>query len=320
MPNECFYIRNHFPVPTLDQKMWHLRVGGLVKRPLSLSLQELVDLPSRSMLVTLECAGNGRAKLKPSVEGEQWDLGAVSTAEWTGVSLSEVLRRAGVDAGAQEVLFRGADGGEVEPAAQRIRFERSLSLADAHASGVLLAYAMNGQQLAPEHGFPLRAIVPGWYAVASVKWLTELELIGHQFSGYYQTHKYLYEWTRDGRTVTEPVRHQRVRALITHPGHGDVIETGRLTVRGVAWSGLAPIAHVEIRLNRDAWQPARLLGRPHRYCWEWWELITAVEEPGPVTIQARATDAIGRTQPKQIEWNRHGYGNNAIQSVTVRAS
>ena len=168
-------------------------------------------------VVTLECAGNGRALFDRPTEGEKWGLGAVSTAEWTGVPLVEILDRAGVRQEAKEVLFRGADGGNVESRAESLRFERSLRIDDARDGDVLLAYAMNGEPLPVEHGYPLRLIVPRWYAVASVKWLTEIELIDRTFTGHYQGDKYRYEWERDGCIVSEPVTLQRVRALITEP-------------------------------------------------------------------------------------------------------
>ncbi|MDQ2942315.1 MAG: sulfite oxidase [Candidatus Dormibacteraeota bacterium] len=313
MPSDHFYIRNHFSAPRLDPATWRLRVGGLVKRSLVLNLRDLLNLPARTMVATLECAGNGRSSLNPPVAGEQWGLGAVGTAEWRGVPLAEVLRRAGVDGGAQEVVFRGADGVAGE------RFERSLTLKDARNDAVLLAYAMNGAPLPVHHGYPLRVIVPGWYGVASVKWLTEIELIGHAFSGHFQTEKYVYAWQRDGDVVIEPVRRMRVRALITHPTSDEIVELGTLAIRGLAWSGLAPIARVEVCVNDGAWQQARMLGRRSRYRWQGWELMTRVERPGRLVVRARATDQAGWTQPEFPEWNRLGYGNNAVQQVAVRA-
>ncbi|HUS08368.1 MAG TPA: molybdopterin-dependent oxidoreductase, partial [Bryobacteraceae bacterium] len=171
MPNTSFYVRNHFQIPKLDPAVWRLNVGGLVDRPLSLSLRDLANMPSHTQVVTLECAGNGRSQLDPKVNGEQWNFGAVSTAEWTGVPLLEVLDRAGVKSGAQEVLFRGIDSGTVDGLSEPIHFERSLRLDQVRECDVLLAYAMNGEPLPVQHGYPLRVIVPGWYAVASVKWL-----------------------------------------------------------------------------------------------------------------------------------------------------
>ena len=331
MPNAHFYVRNHFPAPSLDVARWRLRVVGLVKRPLLLGLQDLVNLPAEIQTVTLECAGNGRSGLTPAVSGEQWGLGAVSTAEWTGVPLVKVLDLAGVKAEAREVVFRGADGtiSEAHPAragasadahsGAASRFERSLTLDDVRQSDVLLVHAMNGEPLPLQHGYPLRVIVPGWYGVAAVKWLTEIDVIDHSFTGYFQTEKYVYEWERDGRVEREPVRQQRVRALITEPAADKVVETGALAVRGLAWSGVESIARVEISVNGEAWRSARMLGQPSMHSWQRWELITRVDRPGRTTVRARATDEAGRTQPEQPEWNRLGYGNNAVQEVSIRA-
>jgi anti-anti-sigma factor len=317
MPNQRFYVRNHSQIPQLDGSSWRLNVVGLVERPLSLGLRDLVKMPSQTQFVTLECAGNGRSLLSPRVNGEQWNLGAVSTAEWTGVPLAEVLVRAGVRAGASEVVFRGADNGKPDISSEPIRFERSLSIENAQASEVLLAYAMNGEALPTVHGYPLRAIVPGWYAMASVKWLTEIDLIREPFRGHYQTETYFFEWQRSEQVVREPVSLQRVRSLITEPEPDSEVELGELPIRGVAWSGAAPIARVEVRIGGDSWQDARLLGERKRYCWQGWELIARLERPGPIVIAARATDMANRTQPDSPEWNRLGYGNNAIQRVRV---
>jgi DMSO/TMAO reductase YedYZ molybdopterin-dependent catalytic subunit len=315
MPNARFYVRNHFQIPDLDAAAFRLRVGGLVDRPQTLSMRDLFNMRSRTQVVTLECAGNGRTLFDPPIAGEKWNLGAVSTAEWTGVPLSEVLDRVGVRAGAREVLFRGADRGLVDGRAAPIRFERSLRLDHAHDGDVLLAYAMNGEPLPQNHGRPLRLIVPGWYAVASVKWLTDIELIAESFDGYYQNEKYWFEWTRDGRTVREPVTLQCVRSLIIEPGPYQELRVGEFTIRGVAWSGAAPIERVEVSVGGNGWQDARLVGDRKRGSWQWWELIGRIDTPGHITIRARATDLAGRTQPQRAEWNRLGYGNNGIHEV-----
>jgi anti-anti-sigma factor len=317
MPNQRFYVRNHFQIPNLDSSNWRLKVVGMIEHPLSLSMRDLVKMPSHTQFVTLECAGNGRSLLSPRINGEQWNLGAVSTAEWTGVPLAEVLQRAGVKAGAKEVVFRGADSGKLDASSEPICFERSLSMDDALGSEALLAYAMNGETLPMQHGYPLRVIVPGWYAVASVKWLTQIDVISEPFNGHYQTGTYFFEWQRGGQLIREPVSLQRVRSLITEPEPDSEVEQGELPIRGVAWSGAAPIARVEIRIGDGRWQEARLLGEPKRHSWQGWELITSLEHAGSAVICARATDMVSRTQPDSPEWNRLGYGNNAIQKIRV---
>jgi DMSO/TMAO reductase YedYZ molybdopterin-dependent catalytic subunit len=317
MPNAHFYVRDHFQIPALDPTTWRLNVGGAVERPLSLSLRDLTNLPSQTAFVTLECAGNGRRLLDPPAEGEKWNLGAVSTAEWTGVPLVEVLDRAGIRPAAREVVFRGADNGTLPGMGDTVSFERSLSLDDARDSDALLAYAMNGEPLPLQHGYPLRLIVPGWYAVASVKWLTDIEAIDEPFTGHYQTGSYFYESERDGQVIREPVTLQRVRALITEPTPDAEIESGDVAIRGVAWSGAAPIERVDVRVGERDWQDARLIGQRQRHSWQWWELITRIEERGTTIVRARATDLAGRKQPNEQQWNRLGYGNNLVHQVPV---
>ena len=317
MPNAHFYVRNHFQIPTFDVTTYRLKIGGLVERPLTLSLSDVRQMRSQTVVATLECAGNGRSFFDPPIAGEKWNVGAVSTAEWSGVPLTEVLDRAGVRSDAREVLFKGADSGTVEGHIESIHFERSLPVDASRESGALLAYAMNGEALPLQHGFPLRVIVPSWYAVASVKWLTEIELIDRPFAGHYQVEKYQYEWERNGEASREPVTLQRVRALITEPVPDQKVTRGDLVVRGVAWSGAAPVARVDVSVNGSAWQEARLVSDRKRHSWQWWEMTAHVPDAATVTVRARATDLAGRTQPDHAEWNRLGYGNNSIQEISI---
>lgn len=317
MPTANFYVRNHFRTPVLDLDRYELTVSGLVKRPLRFRLRDLQNMPSQSLVSTLECAGNGRVHFDPPVDGEQWRFGAASTAEWTGVPLEEILDRAGLTADAHDVVFRGADAGLVDGATAPVRFERALSVDDALHSGALVAYAMNGEPLPLQHGRPVRLIVPRWYSVASVKWLTEIEVIDHQFSAYFQTDRYMYEWIRGGAVIREPVHLQRVRAVIAEPSDGASVTAGEFVVRGVAWSGAAPIDRVEVSIGGGTWQSARLIGERRRHSWQWWELVTRCETRGASTVRARASDLAGYTQPERPEWNRLGYGGNAIQAISI---
>jgi DMSO/TMAO reductase YedYZ molybdopterin-dependent catalytic subunit len=316
MPSGRFYLRNHFNIPTLGER-YRLSVGGLVDHPLDLNLTELRNLPSESRVVTLECAGNGRSLFKPVPPGEPWRLGAASTAEWTGVPLVELLDRVRVQPGAKEIIFRGADSGLVPEVDSPVRFERSLGLDQIRDSGALLAYAMNGEPLSVPHGYPLRLIMPNWYAVASVKWLTDIVVTDKPFDGYYQAERYWYEWVREGREEREPVTFLNVRALITAPESDTSLPHGETAIRGVAWSGAANIAKVDVSLNGGSWQEARMIGEPRRGAWQWWELLTSLDQVGPLVVRARATDMAGMTQPEHAEWNRLGYGNNSVQVVQV---
>jgi DMSO/TMAO reductase YedYZ molybdopterin-dependent catalytic subunit len=320
MPNAHFYVRNHFQIPNLDPAGWRLEVAGLVERPLALSLAQLRAMPSQTSVVTLECAGNGRATLDPPVPGEPWGLGAVSTAEWTGVPLVDVLDLAGVKPAAREVMFQGADSGRVEGRAGVIRFERSLVVEQLRDNGAILAFAMNGESLPVQHGYPLRLIVPGWYAVASVKWLIRIQVIGEPFAGHYQVDKYQYEHHHDGHVEREPVTLQQVRSLIVEPRADQALSRGETLIRGVAWSGAAPIARVEVSIGRGPWQSATLLGDRHRGRWQWWQLPARLDTVGPITVRAKATDLAGRTQPDHPPWNADGYGNNAVQETLVTVS
>jgi DMSO/TMAO reductase YedYZ molybdopterin-dependent catalytic subunit len=314
-PNDRFYVRNHFDVPRVDGASWSLDVGGLVRRPSTFSLAELRRLPSRSVVVTLECAGNGRSLFEAPVEGEPWHLGAVSTAEWTGVPLVEVLDAAGVEGATREIVFRGLDReparGPARAKSAPLRFERSLPLDQAQHPDVLLAYAMNGEPLPPNHGFPLRLVVPGWYAMASVKWLAEIEAIDRPFTGYFQSDRYVVDVGGDGAPLTQ----MRVRSLITEPEAGDIVRRGEIVVRGYAWSGQGAIVRVEVDAGHG-WQVARLLDEPLPHAWRRWELTTRVGV-GRLSLRSRATDSSSNTQPDEVPWNRLGYANNAIQNVAV---
>jgi DMSO/TMAO reductase YedYZ molybdopterin-dependent catalytic subunit len=316
-PTSRFFRRNHFGIPLLDAGTWRLEVGGLVRRRMSLDLDELKRFGSVSTVAVLECAGNGRSRYAPAVQGEQWGLGAVGNARWTGVRLADVLDAAGIQRGAAEVVFRGADQGTVSGSAATIAFERSLSVAEARYCGALLAFAMNDEPLPACHGYPVRLVVPGRYAVASVKWLTEITVTSTRFDGFFQAEHYVFEWPRDGEVVRQPVADPQVRALITAPATGDELPRGAFQVRGIAWSGAAPVTLVEVSVAGRQWQPATLVGKPGPHSWQRWELPVQPVGPGEVTVRARATDRAGRTQPDQPEWNRLGYGGNFIHEVSV---
>ena len=309
VPSDRFYVRNHFGIPDLDAATWRLEINGLAGWPLSLSLAELRAMSSWTAVVTLECAGNGRSGLEPSVPGEQWGLGAVGTAAWTGVLLTDVLDLAAPLPGALEVVFRGADSGRAEGRDGLVHFERSLPLRYLGSVGALLAYSMNDQPLPKRHGYPLRLIVPGWYGVASVKWLTGIELTGRPFDGHFQVDRY--------HIGGQPVTLQAVRSVITEPRSGENLEPGDVTVRGMAWSGAASITGVEVSIGDQAWQAATVTGAQHPHGWQSWQLRTRLAGPGRVIVRARAIDAAGRTQPSRPAWNPLGYAANTVHQVMV---
>jgi DMSO/TMAO reductase YedYZ molybdopterin-dependent catalytic subunit len=312
-PTGLHYIRSNFALPAHDGQ---LAVGGLVDHPLTLTLDDLRAMPSVTRRVTLECAGNGRLTQTPLPTGEPWGHYAVSTAEWKGALLHQVLEQAGPQANAVDVRFQGADHGRYYDY-EDLRFTRSLDLpqaADATAE-IMIAYEMNGEPLSLDHGAPFRIIAPRWYGVASVKWLSRIDLIDKDFEGEFQVGHYMYEWPDRPH---EPVTLMRVRSRITAPAPGAVIPAGTYTVRGKAWSGTGPITHVEVALTGEGdWLPADLQPPTGPYHWQDWSLEWQAAAPGRHTLRSRATDAAGNVQPDTPPWNRLGYGNNAIEVVYV---
>ena len=304
------YVRSHFSFPAPQGTV---EVRGAVQTPRSIDVAALRALPARSAAVTLECAGNGRAFLEPPAPGEQWKLGAVSTATWTGVTLRTLFEPAGLSDRTIEILFRGADSGE--PAGlghpgRRITFERSLPVERAIADDVLVAYAMNGQPIPIEHGAPFRLVVPTWYGMASVKWLAEIVAIEERFRGFYQADRYV--------IGDQPLRTIRPRAVITAPL--DAIRAGTVvTVHGYAWSGQALVARVELSVDGGAtWRETMLGPADSPAAWREWT-VEWTPLAGRHTLLARATDRSGDMQPVTQRRNALGYENNAAQPVWVEA-
>jgi DMSO/TMAO reductase YedYZ molybdopterin-dependent catalytic subunit len=313
---DSFYVRNHFDVPSPDPRDWRLVMEGAVETCLSLSLPEIQALPVRRLRITLECAGNGRTLMRPAPASTPWALGAVSTADFAGASLGALLDRAGPRADTVELLFTGADQGEVGPGS-RIAFERSLPLAECRRDEVLLAWEMNGEPLRALHGFPLRLVVPRWYGVASVKWLTRITALTQPFRGYFQSEHYVYR-SAAGAPGGEPVSRMRVRSLIAAPSEGDVVSSSPAEISGVAWSGDAPVSRVEVSADGGlTWNDATLDRPDSNAAWTAWRFAWRSPAPGARTLMARATDARGNVQPMEPVWNALGYGNNVVQRVQV---
>ena len=262
--NDRFFVRNHFAVPALDTRTWRLRVEGAVKRPLELTYDQLRHMPARNVIATLECAGNGRALNVPPLPGLGWHQGAVGNAEWTGVPLAAVLERAGPRPGAVEAVLEGADRGPVtmEPRPTGpVSYARSLPLSRARQEDVLLAFRMNGADLPPAHGFPVGRLVPGWYGMASVKWLTRVIIVGAPFQGYWQTTDYSYFERVEGLPVMRPVTEIQVKSHIARPRANEQVRAGMdYRIHGAAWTGgNAEITRVEISTDGGhTWAAARL--------------------------------------------------------------
>ena len=308
-PVGLHYTLCHFDIPSLDERTFRLQVGERM-----LSMPELRAMPQRTVRSTIECAGNGRARFTPRYPSMPWTCGGVSTADWTGVALRAVLP----PVRAEEVVFIGADRGfdsGVEHA-----FGRSLPLAEAMRDDVLLAWSMNGQALAPQHGAPLRLVVPGWYGMASVKWLARIEFRDRPFDGYQQATGYRYKKREDEDGV--PVRHMKVKSLIAPPGVPDwytgrrLVEAAPVTIEGRAWSG-AGVSVKRVQLAVDGeWREAELEAPQERFAWQRWRCEWHAT-PGEHQLACRATDSEGATQPAEPDWNIGGMGNNAWHSIQV---
>jgi DMSO/TMAO reductase YedYZ molybdopterin-dependent catalytic subunit len=318
-PTGMHYLVIHFDIPYVSPTEWRLEVGGLVSRPVSLSLEDIKARPAQTFAVTMECAGNGRALFEPRPVGQPWLLEAVGTSQWTGTPLRPLLEEAGLLEGVVDIVFTGADqgvqGGEVQ------YYQRSLSVEEAMRDEVLLAYEMNGAPLEPQHGYPLRLIVPGWYGMTSVKWLARIDAVPQPFEGYQMMGSYRYARTRDERG--EAVTLIRPRALMVPPGIPDfltrtrMVEPGAVMLTGQAWAGRSQVARVEVSTDGGmSWAEADLGEQSSPYAWRAWTYHWAAA-PGTHTLCVRAVDTEGNTQPESPEWNLGGFGNNAIQRVSV---
>ena len=324
-PNESFYVRCHFPIPEISANDWRLRIEGEVEAPFELNYDELRAMESRTIAATLECAGNNRIYLEPKVKGVQWGLGAVGNAAWTGVPLSTMLERARASADAIEVILEGGDEGEVDKTPKpsgKISYCRSLPLEKARRD-VLLAYEMNGEPLSATHGFPVRAIVPGWYAMASVKWLRRIIVTSKPFNGFYQSLDYTF-WDRSGPLPTlAPLTEQQTKAEIARPESGETIPANSLyRVHGAAWSGTGEIKRVEVSVDAGkTWKNAKLLGEPVPTAWRLWEYEWQTPPvAGPQTVMARATDSSGAVQSADRNADRGTYMINHLLPVEVQVA
>ncbi len=307
-PTRLFFIRNHFPVPEIDLADWRLTVEGCVKNRREWSWDELMDLPEHTVFATVECAGNGRSFLAPVQAGVQWGAGAVGHAEWTGVRLALLLERSGLEPDALEVLFEGADTGTEHDHPEPMPFERSLPLAKALHPDTLLASRMNGELLEPAHGYPLRLLVPGWYGVASVKWLRRIKVVDTPFRGYFQSVKYTYQRQTARGPETEIVGPMMPKSEIIRPRAGEVLAEGDQRFFGAAWAGEDSVSRVEVSTDGgETWNDATLMGPQASYSWTLWEYRWQASSPGEHTILARATSSSGRVQPEGHEPLNGGY-------------
>lgn len=320
-PAGLHYLLIHFDIPATDAAQWRLAIGGQVGRPRTLSLDEIRALPAKTLRVTLECAGNGRGQTSPRYPSMPWLEEGVSTAEWTGTPLAALLEAAGVRPEAREIVFRGTDRG-IDRGTEH-DYARSLTVAEAMRPDVLVVYAMNGQPLLPQHGAPLRLVVPGWYGMASVKWLANIDAVAEPFDGIQQLASY--HFRAQAADAGTPCTHMRVNSLMVPPGIPDfftrrrLVDPGPVRLAGRAWSGGGvPIARVEVAVD-GAWRDARLDPLAGPWAWRGWSFDWDAA-PGEHVLACRATDANGNVQPGDPEPDVGGFGNNATHrvSITVR--
>jgi DMSO/TMAO reductase YedYZ molybdopterin-dependent catalytic subunit len=299
-PTDAHFARRHFAVPVASQRVV---VGGAVSEPAAFTVDELRSLELRTQPVTLECAGTGRVGMKPLPPGEPWGRGAVSTAVWTGVPLSTLLPRVGLRDDVVEILVRGGDRGTPSGASSEVAYERALPV----GQDALLALEMNGEPIPLERGGPIRLIVPGWYGMASVKWVEAIDALTRPFDGWFHTHDYLYD---DG-----PVTTMRVSSRIVAPAGESIRRPGSLRAWGWAWSGHAPIQSVEVSLDAGPWQATHVDPPMAANAWARWQATLEVRRAGRHSLRVRAGDAAGNLQPEAPIWNRLGYGNNVVETI-----
>lgn len=310
----------HFDVPNIDRDAWRLDIVGAVSQDMQLTYSDLATLPQHELVVTMECAGNGRMNSTPRALSQPWDVGGVGTGRWSGVRLRDLMALAGVRSGAKEVIFSGADSGI--DGETRHRYERSLAIGDALGEDVLLATHLNGEVLPPQHGFPARLVVPGWYGMANVKWLSQIRVAEQGgFAGYQQTVAYMVRKALDDPGF--PATRMLPRSLLLPPGLPDVltreryIESGLMALEGRAWSGNGRIVLVELSLDGgSSWSQATLGTQPTDHKWVRWTYSWEAEE-GEYDVVCRATDASGEVQPLSPIWNIGGYLNNVVQHTKV---
>lgn len=322
-PAESFYIRSHFPVPRLDTGSYQLRIDGAIEHPLTISYDELRRMPAQTNPFTLECAGNSRVFLTPQKQGVQWERGAIGTANWTGVPLASILDLVRPTNRAIEIVLEGADRGEPSKAPKpsgSIPFARSLPLSKARQPEVMLAYQMNGAELPPEHGFPVRAVVPGHYGMASVKWLTAIHVIEERFEGYWQTTDYAYWDYVSGAPVRRPLRDLMVKSLIARPSlYEHVPAASNYEITGAAWSGASTITEVELSTDAGGtWALVEFLDPIHPFAWRRWRYEWHTPDRAcSCTLMSRARDGSGVTQPEKHDPKYEAYAIHHTLPVDV---
>jgi sulfite oxidase len=323
-PVPHFFVRNHMHEPsTLDAATWELKVSGEVEKPLTLNFADMVRMEPHTVTNTLECAGNGRAFQRPRVPGVQWQRGAVGTARFSGPRLRDILHQAGVKPTGKHVMFHGLD----EVPSKVPPFIRSIPIEKAIDEDTLIAMRMNGAELTRHHGFPARALVPGWIGAASCKWLSEIKVLDKEFDGNFMKPGYRYpnHPLKPGDPLnvddSHPLTALNVKSVIASPTDDWTSKSRTVNIHGAAWAGDADIVKVEVSTDSGAtWQAAQLGRDRAKYAWRLWSHSWKAPQVGDYTILSRATDSQGRTQPETADWNPSGYLYNAYDQVKIHVA
>jgi DMSO/TMAO reductase YedYZ molybdopterin-dependent catalytic subunit len=314
-PVRYFYKRNHFSYPAITNENFHLQINGKVTNPNTFSFNELINFPSKTLDIVLECSGNKRSKFEPKVYGEQWAQGAISRGRWRGVPLRTLLYLLGITKLAKEVVFESFDNGKIPSMNKEVSFIRSLPIEKALHPDTLIAYEYNGMPLPFKHGFPLRLIVPQWYGMASVKWLKRITVIDHNYEGPFQTDDYVY-YPKEIEPF--PVTSMKLNSTILQPLDFSIIEKATHTISGIAWTGEGEIKGVQVSFdNGISWNDAIVYPK-QKYAWTNWSIEWSPIEKGEYVIQSKAIDSNDRAQPDEPLWNKKGYGYNAISKINVK--
>ena len=314
-PNSLYYARNHYDVPSVDISKWELIVDGIVESIGEFTYSDIVEMPSKTIPVTMECAGNNRTDLYPPVSGNKFQGGAVSTAIWAGVPLNLILKTLGIGRNVKEIIFEGLDSGIPDGHKKESPYGRSLPIETGMHPDTILAYEMNGEPLPVDHGYPLRLVVPGWYGMASVKWLKRISLVDYKYEGFFQKDRYIIE-QKDSEPL--PLTSMKIKSLFSKPRHGEICNYGENKITGLAWSGTGKVERVEISDDfGKTWSVAQLSDLSHEYTWQQWTFKWEANKKGHNTLMVRAGDDKGNIQPLDNIWNRLGYAVNGVQRVCV---
>jgi DMSO/TMAO reductase YedYZ molybdopterin-dependent catalytic subunit len=315
---KLFYRRNHFPYPDFVSSFFWLPITGFIQSSKVFSFKELLALPSKTIKMVLECSGDKRSLFHPKVFGEQWEKGAISEGTWKGISLTTLFKQTGLMENAKEVVFEGYDSGSRTDSDKIYNYARSLPLEKALHPDTILAYEFNGKPIPFKHGYPLRLIVPNWYAMASVKWIKKITVIDKFFTGPFQADDYVYYPSNNNDNGKFPVTTINVNSTIQRPLDMQILKAGIHKIEGVAWTGTGKVTRVDISLDGGSTWNICQTSSSEKYVRTYWNYEWIVNEKGNYTIMSKATDSSGNVQPLNPFWNRKGYGYNAIEKIEVK--